>query len=163
MICRRFRLKARPQRTAEVLPIVVRCSPPPLRSGSVGRPTHHADFRDVEFSAGRPPAAPSLDIVSDSAGVVTCGHLFAATGGSYLALDFYPNLCGSHHGLFMQTAILHVEFEFTNRMGDMTSNVLSTVAVSRSEPSGSHIKVLVCSDNRRYTICGYTEGTRIFL
>ncbi len=72
-------VKARPQRTAEVLPIVVRCSPPPLRglhslcyahklrqplrSGSVGRPTHHADFLVMEFSAGRPPAAPSLDTI----------------------------------------------------------------------------------------------------
>ena len=67
------------QRTAEVQATVVRCSPPPLRdwhtlcyahklrqplrSGSVGRPTHHADFQLVEFSAGRPPAAPSLDTV----------------------------------------------------------------------------------------------------
>ena len=46
---------------------------------------------------------------SASAGVVACGQLFAAAGGSYLALDYFPNLHWSHHEPFMQAAILHVD------------------------------------------------------
>ena len=53
----------------------------------------------------RPWALPS-----DSAGVVACGHLFAATGGSYLALDFFSELLWSLYESFMQAAVLHVDF-----------------------------------------------------
>ncbi|MCK5115753.1 MAG: hypothetical protein KAR44_04080, partial [Candidatus Aegiribacteria sp.] len=47
---------------------------------------------------------------SASAGVVACGQLFAAAGGSYLALEFIPELSWSLHGSLTQAAVLQVDF-----------------------------------------------------
>ncbi len=103
-------IKDRPQRTAEVLPTVVRCSPPPLRSGSVGRPTHRASIITMmEFSAGRPPAAPSLDIVQELRR--SCGLRPPLRRRRLMSRTrFFPNLCRPNYGSFMQAAFLHVGF-----------------------------------------------------
>ena len=136
MIFRKFRLKTRPQRTAEVMPTVVRCSPPlrgfhslcyahklcqPLRSGSVGRPTHHVDFQPMEFSAGHPPTAQSLDIVHELRR--GCG-LRPPLRRQWRIISrsryFFPNLCRLNHGSFMQAAVLHVEFFTQSNQGSFT-------------------------------------------
>jgi hypothetical protein len=63
----------------------------------------------MEFSAGRPLLLRPWTLSSDYAGVVTCGHLVAAAGGSYLALSIFSELA------LIALGIIHVSCNFAWR------------------------------------------------
>ena len=72
----------------------------------------------------------------NSAGVVACGHFFAAIGGSYLALDIFPKLRWSLHELFKQAAVLQVVFfDYPNR-----TTVASPTLLYRS---GTKVRIMI--------------------